>query len=240
MILILTATALEQDRLRESLADPTTETFAHRPHVSGALEGVPVSLLETGIGCVNTAQALTAFLETHSPQAVLQVGVGGAYRLSGLGVGDLAVAASETYADAGVATPDGWRPLDLIGIPVLRTGEEDIYNVIPVDTSLATKAASALEEMDGLKVQSGPFATVQQCSGVADLGDVVAERFKAICENMEGAAAAHLAALYGVPFLEVRAISNLVENRDLSKWDLPGAASRVQSAALTLLPRLFG
>jgi futalosine hydrolase len=54
-------------------------------------------------------------------------------------------------------------------------------------------------------------------------------RFGGICENMEGGAAAQVATLYGVDCLEVRGISNLVEDRDLSRWDIPLAAERAQN-----------
>ena len=52
---------------------------------------------------------------------------------------------------------------------------------------------------------------------------------------MEGAAAAHVCALYGVPFLELRAMSNRVEKRDREQWDLVGAVARAQEAAARLL-----
>ena len=49
-------------------------------------------------------------------------------------------------------------------------------------------------------------------------------------ENMEGAAAAHVCALYDVSFLEIRAISNLVEDRDRSAWKVEEAFTAVQIA----------
>ena len=47
---------------------------------------------------------------------------------------------------------------------------------------------------------------------------------------MEGAALAHVAAIYGVPLLELRAVSNLVEDRDLSRWRIREAADTAQDA----------
>jgi len=52
---------------------------------------------------------------------------------------------------------------------------------------------------------------------------------------MEGAAVAQLCACLGVPFFEVRGISNLVEDRNLSRWDLPTAARVAQQAVRALL-----
>ena len=240
MLLLLTATASEQEKLREALLAPNSRTFAHRQLHSGSIDSSPVTLLETGIGSVNVAQAVTAYLESATPELVFQIGIGGAYRPSGLAVGDIAVATSEAYGDTGVVTPEGWKPLDEIGIPLTSGDAEvygvDVYNVIPVDAKVASAAWEALsEEATDSRVEAGPFVTVQQCTGVGAIGDELAGRWNAICENMEGAAAAHVCSLYDVPFLEVRAISNLVEDRDPSKWDIPLACRIAQETARVLI-----
>jgi futalosine hydrolase len=56
---------------------------------------------------------------------------------------------------------------------------------------------------------------------------------------MEGAAVAQVCEQYQVPFLELRGVSNLVEDRDLSRWDLEGAAGGVQQALMALLRGWF-
>ena len=39
---------------------------------------------------------------------------------------------------------------------------------------------------------------------------------------------AHVSLLYDTPFLEVRGISNMVEDRDISKWDIPLSVEMAQ------------
>ncbi|MQA92922.1 MAG: hypothetical protein GEU90_22310, partial [Gemmatimonas sp.] len=57
----------------------------------------------------------------------------------------------------------------------------------------------------------------------------------ALCETMEGAAYAHVAAFYGVPFAEIRGISNLVEDRDTSRWRIAqGAEAAAEILALAV------
>jgi futalosine hydrolase len=56
---------------------------------------------------------------------------------------------------------------------------------------------------------------------------------------MEGAAVAQICEQYKVPFLELRGVSNMVEDRDLSNWDLDGAAGRAQQALIALLRGWF-
>jgi futalosine hydrolase len=86
--------------------------------------------------------------------------------------------------------------------------------------------------------RTGRFLSLAQVTGVSPLANQLFERFGAICENMEGAAAAHVCALYDLPFLEVRGISNLVENRDRSRWRIPEAARTAQHAVLRVVERL--
>ena len=45
---------------------------------------------------------------------------------------------------------------------------------------------------------------------------------------MEGGAAAQVALLYGVDCMEIRGVSNIVEDRDLARWDIPLATEQVQ------------
>jgi futalosine hydrolase len=84
-------------------------------------------------------------------------------------------------------------------------------------------------------VHAGAFVTLSTCTGTAARARELEQRYHALCENMEGAAAAHVAEQHGIPWLEVRGISNIVEDRDLSKWDIPKAAAVVQDAVLRLL-----
>lgn len=236
LLIVLTATAYEQQRLRDSLQQVTAQRLGHRAWVRGVIGIRPVVLIETGIGTVNTAQALTVALQEISPEFVLQIGIGGAYLSSGLDKGDLALATEENYGDLGVITSAGWFPADEIGIPVLSTNR-DYYNTYSLDPTLVARAQHILEQ-SGECVVPGPFVTVQQCTGRKDIGNELAARFKAICENMEGAAAAHISTLYSVPFLELRAISNRVEDRNKDAWDIPRAVQRVQIAAQKFIEAL--
>ena len=228
-IVVLSATGFEQEALRERVEEGVRQRVAGREWVSGKVGGEEVLLVATGIGAVNAAHALTCVLQGRRPAWVLQVGVGGAYPQSGLGIGDWALASEENYGDLGVRTEKGWQGGDVIGIPVLD-GDVVRYNNFPLDGAWVQQAAGILPE-----AQVGPFVTVQECSGTDALGLERGARFGALCENMEGAAAAHLCALYGVPFIEVRAMSNMVERRDRERWDLPWAVERAQAAALVLL-----
>lgn len=217
-------------RLREALHDARVTAIGRKPAWTGRLDGAEVVLLAGGMGKTNAAHALTALLETREVRGVIGFGIGGAYPGAGLDVGGIALATEAVYGDEGVQTPAGWISTEGIGIPLWQIGEARRFNAFPVDADRVELARTALAAA-GYEVRTGPFVTVSCCSGTAALGAAMAERVPgALCEGMEGAALAHVAVIYEVPFLELRAVSNRVEDRNLARWRIREAADAAQEA----------
>lgn len=220
----------ECERLRGALDDARPTTVGRKPAWTGRLDGAPVVLLPGGMGKTNAAHALTALLETTDVRGVVGFGIGGAYPGTGLDVGGIALATAAVYGDEGVMAPGGWMSTEGIGIPLWQAGEARTFNTFALDADRVERARTALADA-GYQVRTGSFVTVSCCSGTAALGAQMADRVPgALCEGMEGAALAHVAAIYGVPFLELRAVSNLVEDRDMSRWRIRDAAEAAQDA----------
>ena len=191
---------------------------------SSALQGsLPsgVSLLVTGVGAVNAACALTRFLEREGARAVVVCGIGGAYPGSGLAVGDVVWAESECYGDLGAASPQGFLDMQAMGFPVIG-GEAPVYNVFPVELRRAGRKWVR-------------FVTVTTCTGDDVTARALATRTGGAVENMEGAAIAHVARLYGIPCGEVRGISNPVGNRERGAWRVREAALAAQEELVAVL-----
>lgn len=190
-----------------------------------------------GIGAVNTACALTRELAAGTtPALVVQTGIAGSYVPAGLPVGSVVLASEEMYGDVGVITPTGWLPADAIGIPLVdaRDGRPPLFNLFPCDPGLVARAA----RIAGPAIaRTGRFLTLSQVTGVRALGDQLHQRFGALCESMEGAAAAQVCAIHGIPFLEVRGISNLVEDRNRDAWRVREASAAAQQAVRQILDR---
>lgn len=204
--------------------------IGRRSAYRGLLADREVVVIPGGMGKTNAAQSLTAVLEQHSAAGIVGFGVGGAYVGAGPEPGEIAVATAQYYGDEGVATPDGWLSCEGIGIPLLEGEAARYFNRFPVDDAGVLKVMEVLPN-----AMAGPFVTVSTCSGTTERGAELAARFAAICETMEGAAFAHVAALYGIPYQEVRGISNLVEDRDRSRWRLAEAAEAASGAVVSVL-----
>lgn len=196
--------------------------------------GRPILFSHCGIGKVNAAHSVTLLLEEQKPDILILFGIGGAYAQAG--VGDVVIAVSENYGEEGVMTPDGWKPMEFTGFPLLKNDLE-YFNTFAMDRKLSQLAIKASKNI-GLNVHSGNFITVSQCSGTQKTGEIIAKRFNGICENMEGAAVAHICAKYKVPMIEIRGISNIIEDRDLKKWNIPLAVSNCSKAVNEVFRRL--
>lgn len=201
--------------------------------------GPQAAALVGGVGKTNTAQAVTALLERAEFAAVVNFGSAGAFLSSGLSPGDLAVA-SEEVSDELVVLPGRLATLAEIGLPLVAT-EPPLYGRFPVAEGLTGRVLAACRRslFPGQELASGPFLTVSRltCSR-AEAGRLQALLGPLLCESMEGAAAAQVAHHYGLPFAEVRAVANLIDDRQRQAWDFGLAARNCGRAVRDLLADL--
>ncbi len=225
MTSVISEGTLFSDRLKDAAGKNLP---GHPVFCSGTVAGKRVIFGISGMGKTNAAHAVTVLIEKFSPSCIINFGVGGAYPSSGLKVGDIAVASKEIYADEGVMLKDGLHSLQVTGIPLLKTRGRRYFNEFPVDKRLSSQALKASGKI--AFARSGIFLTVSACTGTGKRAQELAGKFNPLCENMEGAAVAHICRLYGIPFVEIRGISNSVEDRDKGKWDMRLASENCQKA----------
>lgn len=191
--------------------------------------------LVSGVGPLETAVRLTAALAVRKNEisAVMQFGVGGAYVLeeerATVPLLGLCVATREAMGDFGICLPEtmAYFP-DSLGGPVSFTLRSPLFE----------RAVEILKKQR-IEYHPGTFVTVNSISGTAARGVAVNKHWHGICENMEGAAAARVCAEYNLPLLEIRAVSNMVEDRDPKQWKLSEACIRAGEAAALLLEELL-
>lgn len=238
MIALLAATDKETALLRETLNNTTTTRCGRYELQKGRINGKLTSLLHTGVGKVNAALASEALLSHRRPSAIILFGCGGAYFDQGLNIGDVALANEEIYGDEGVQTPDGFLDMQKIGFPLCSNNDASFYNRLPLHQGLHSEARARLKAFlspQGKTLVIGPFVTMSTCSGTEALGKQIRERTGGVCESMEGAAVAHVCLQHNIPLLELRGISNLTEDRNPDRWDIPQAAEIAQQCVLELL-----
>lgn len=202
--------------------------------LEGKLHGKSIKFTHCGVGKVNAAHSATLMLENYNVDLMILFGIGGGYK--GARIVDVAVAHSENYAEEGVLTEDGWKSMEFLGFPLLKN-EKEYFNTFQMDGSLSQLAVKAAGDL-GFNAIYGNFITVSQCSGTRESGELLKNRFNGICENMEGAAVAHICAMYGIPVVEIRGISNIIEKREPKKWNIPLAVSNCNKVVSEFVKRI--
>lgn len=218
MFLAVAATEIEMSPLQRQLQE----------------DSIPCLTLVTGVGPIETAVRLTRFLAERpgAIKAVVNLGVAGGYisvdESDETALLDLFVAETEVFGDLGISYSDR-----VVALPEELTGK--IAFLMNLD--LLTKACRICFE-HGMLLKTGNFVTVAGVSATRARGEMLRNRYQAHCENMEGAAVARVSAEYALPVLEVRCISNLVEDRDLSSWRLEEACIKSAQMAAIIIKSL--
>jgi futalosine hydrolase len=229
--LLITATKLEAEPVRHELTNLEQLDFPLGELWRGVVtpSNLTIHLAHFGIGKVNTAAGLALAIERLKPTSVIQFGIGGAYVNSFASIGTVMAATHDIHIDSGVRTAEGWQGMAQVGFPLLVKGAETHYNVFPTDKTLTQLF------VDAVGLPTGIFATSETITGTFDEGTAIQEQFDVSIESMEGAAAAHVCLALGVPFAEIRAVSNIVGERDKRNWDIRLAVKRVNAVVLDAL-----
>jgi nucleoside phosphorylase len=159
-------------------------------------------LLVCGIGPVEAAIATTQEIARERPSAVINVGLAGARRGSGIDVLDVVVGTEAIYCDL---------------FPRFSTTR------LAPDAALLEAARSALPEARFL-----PVGTTASVGGSSEVE----------VEAMEGFSVLRAAQLASIPALELRAISNEVEEPSRSSWHIDDGLMTLARATERLLDAL--
>lgn len=184
--------------------------------------------LRLGVGkCEASVSLVRRLASAPRPDLVIGFGVCGAYRDAATPVGllELCLVESDTFADEGVATPEGFRSLRDLGLGSIGP--------FAADGAWNERAREWLPEARLVRA-----ATVSTCGGTDALARDLAGRSNAAIETMEGAAIALACERLGLPWIQLRCVSNYTGDRERGEWRLDGAVARLKESVLALARRL--
>lgn len=190
------------------------------------IRGKSVHLLQTGIGLVNAASVLTMAVERFAPDLVLSSGSAGGLA-AGLYIGDVVVGSEYAFSGAD-ATAFDYVLGQIPQLPALLPGDAKL-------AELALRSHPEAQRVLAGKIVSGD-AFVD-----ARLADSVRAHFPAaLAADMESAALAQVSFRAGLPFLSVRAISDLCSPRAATDHDisLEEASERAATVVRSVIERL--
>lgn len=242
-VLIIGAVSAELDDISRFLNPEGRESVGRKRYAKGWIGGVPARMMETGAGIANTVQALTAAIEYDRPGLILQIGCAGVFRKTGLGIGDIGVAAEEIDIHLGIEPENEFDPPVPFPFPVFSTPEGVYGSRCPVSPELTGAVFDIIHRkfaQTGVQTLQGPFITVSTVTATERRAERLYRQYSGPCmETMEGAGAAFTALIYDIPFLEIRGASNFTGERRRDSWDIPLACRRSAEAAIAVLKGLL-
>ena len=212
----------------------------------GLLDGRAVVLAEAGIGKVNTAAVATLLADRFAAHALVFSGVAGGLDPD-LAIGDVVIAGRAIQHDAGVIENERLHPYQAGHVPFFNPTPELGYRVDPAlldrvrdqlhDLELAPLSAAAGGSGRRPKLVYGTILAGDQFIHCEKTRERLHREFQAHAVAMEGAALAQVAERLGVPWLEVRALSDLA-GQD-SRFDFAKFVEEVARSSALILRRLL-
>ena len=184
-----------------------------------------IEVLTTGVGMVATAAWTSRALAAEHFDLALNLGLCGSFNES-LAPGAVVHVTADRMAELGAEDGDAF--LSIHDLQLL--GENDF----PFEGGLLVNTAPpSLPPLARLRRVTG--ITVNTVHGSERSIAAVHERYDPDVESMEGAAFMYASLIAGVPFAQVRAVSNMVERRNRSAWKLDLAIGALGEEAVRLL-----
>jgi len=181
--------------------------------------------LVTGVGMVAMAAHLSRALARTQYDLALNIGVCGAFDRT-LPLGTVVHVTSDRFSELGVEDGDAFVPADTIGLVAANDApftDGHLVNARPPASSLL----AALSQVSAI--------TVNTAHGNDTSIAAVVDRYHPQVESMEGAAFMYACLVAGVPFAQVRAVSNYVERRNRAAWQMTDAIDALGSTTSSIL-----
>jgi futalosine hydrolase len=210
-ILFVTATSVEAEVIGK---------IRELEHVQGGYicGNLTISTLVAGIGSVSTAWEMQRwFSANETPDLAINAGIAGSYNEK-IMVGDVVMPVTDCFADAGIE--DGNRFLTLAEAGLTGGSEFPfIDGVIHCDSVFSRQVSGIVRPVNAI--------TVNTATGSDTTREKLVGKFNPDIETMEGATFFYICSREKIPFLALRAVSNIVEIRNRGNWDIKLALSNL-------------
>ena len=183
--------------LQKQIKNQTIETVANTMYIKGTLETKDVVLVKSGIGKVNAAMTTAILMEKYQPTFVINTGSAGGFS-EALKVGDVVISDAVVHHD-----------VDVTAFDYVHGQVPQMPATFKADKTLVRQVRIILKEME-IGSEIGLIATGDSFMNDQTKVQTIRELFPTMiaCE-MEAAAIAQVYYQYNVPFVVIRALSDI-------------------------------
>ena len=183
-------------------------------------------ILITGVGIPATVYHLVKKISEKNYDFVIQAGIAGAFN-DDMNLTEVVQVNKDTFADLGIQENGNFQTLFDMGFSQ--------KNDFPFTDGWLINPLSFLQK-NHLPAVKG--ITVNKIGDATFQNKMIREKFSPDVESMEGAAFHYVCLLEKINFLQLRAISNRVGERDKSKWKLKESIENLNKELLRIIENL--
>ena len=163
----------------------------------------------SGIGMMATTFSLARAIEQYKPELVVQAGIAGCFDAM-FPLGTIVVVGKEYIADMGVTENNLWK--DVFDMNLADPNEFPFSNKQLINPNIP--------EFNVLKSPVVTGVSVNTISTDTQIIQQIQQHYHPYIESMEGAAMHYVCLKNCIPFIQIRAISNIVGERNKKAWKL--------------------
>jgi adenosylhomocysteine nucleosidase len=231
---LICAIPQELAHLRAVLDDPRSEEAAHTVFDTGTIDGHDVVLAGSGMGKVNAAIITTLLADRFGCRTVVFTGVAGGLDPS-LAIGDVVVADLVIQHDAGVLENERVRVYQPGHAPIINPTERLGYFT---DPDLLARVKQCLADIDiPHQIVYGTVLSGDQYLNCETTRERLLTELSGRAVEMEGGAVAQVCEAFGIPWLVIRALSDLAGGNAL--FDFTNFVDQAAATSATILRRLL-
>ncbi|TCK83000.1 futalosine hydrolase [Albibacterium bauzanense] len=182
-----------------------------------------IDVLIGGVGMIAISYELGKKLALTKYDALLNVGIAGSFDPN-LKLGTVVRVKSDVFSELGAEDDNNFLSIEDMGF-----GNSIYHENAP--SFIKYNSVSTLRGVKGI--------TVNTVHGNLNSIDIVSKRLKPEIESMEGAAVFYAAQQEGISCLQVRSISNWVEKRNRSNWQIELAIKNLNDWLIKFSDELF-
>lgn len=185
-----------------------------------------IDILITGVGLAASTYHLTRQISLKRPGLIVQAGLAGCFNKK-IPLSTVLAVQKDVIADEGV--------LEAGQLKTVFDLKLSSANKYPFSGGWLINKSAAFKKMKLQKVKS---VSVNQVSVSPDMIRLIKKKFDPITESMEGASLHYVALMEKIPFIQIRAVSNYIGERNKKKWNFKEAIINLNKELIRIIDSL--
>lgn len=195
---------------------------------TGESQRLKVRFHQSGIGMLASAVSLTRLVSEEKPDLIIQLGIAGTFNAR-LPLGNVVLVKEEILGDMGVEEEGKWK--DIFDLKLEKSSYHPFEKRKLPNPWLTTYNLLKLPELCSI--------TVNEITTHPKRIELLTKKYNPELESMEGASLHYVCREANIPFIQMRAISNYIGERNKANWKMKEALEALNDTLLKYLDKLY-